>query len=120
MVTFIETTITEVNQNVLGVIVEEHHRDQALINDLLAQFDDAIAVMEACRASVNQEHVDRTAASLDHRTCCSGEALACARSRKCEEELEQLWSVVKVEEERSFQLGANPEPRGSRDFPIGY
>ena len=104
VVTFIETTITEVNANVLGAIVEEHHRDQTLINNLLAQFDDAIAIMEACAASVNQEHTDRTAASLAHRTCRSGEALDCARSRKCEEELEQLWSIVKVEEEEMRRL----------------
>ena len=33
VITFIETTITEVNSNVLSAIVDEHHRDQNLINE---------------------------------------------------------------------------------------
>jgi hypothetical protein len=98
VVTFIETTITEVNRDVLGVIVQEHHEDQQLINDLLARFDRAIAAMEACAASVGQQHADRETASHSHQLCRSDEALSCARSRKCEEELEELWRIVKVEE----------------------
>merc|ERR1719502_2465513 len=39
VITFIETTITEVNRDILGVIVNEHNQDQQLINDLLARFD---------------------------------------------------------------------------------
>jgi hypothetical protein len=120
VVTFIETTITEVNQNVLGAIVDEHNRDQSFIDNLLNVFDTAIAAMEACRDSVNQEHVDRTAASLAHKTCRSGEAVDCARSRKCEAELELLWSAVKREEqtmrgyhreiEREWCVAEHPPP----------
>merc|ERR1719446_484699 len=33
-----------------------------------------------------------------HKECRSGESLACARSRKCEDELEELWRRVVVEE----------------------
>jgi len=98
VVTFIETTITEVNQNVLGAIVDEHNRDQQLINDLLARFDAAVAAMEECAASVEQQHLDRTQASIAHKMCRSGEGIDCARSRRCEEELEELWSIVKIEE----------------------
>merc|ERR1719456_2144805 len=104
VITFIETTITEVNSDVLGVIVDEHHRDQQLINDLLARFDAAIAAMEACAASVRQAHVDREASSHAHQLCRSSEAIDCARSRKCEEELEELWSIVKIEEEEMRRI----------------
>ena len=98
VVTFIETTITEVNRDVLGVIVEEHHFDQDLIDELLARFDTAIAEMEACAASVRQQHTDRDASSHAHQLCRSEESIDCARSRKCEEELEELWRIVKIEE----------------------
>ena len=98
VITFIETTITEVNSNVLGAIVDEHHRDQELIDELLARFDAAIAAMEACALSVGQQHNDRDASSHAHQLCRSSEAIDCARSRKCEEELEELWERVKIEE----------------------
>merc|ERR1719453_49814 len=104
VITFIETTITEVNQDVLGSIVEEHHRDQQLINDLLAEFDAAIAEMEACAASIEQQHVEREASSHAHKLCRSEESISCARSRKCEEELEELWSIVKIEEEEMRRI----------------
>ena len=104
VITFIETTTTEVNSDVLGVIVDEHHRDQQLINDLLARFDAAIAAMEACAASVRQQHVDREASSHAHQLCRSSESIDCARSRKCEEELEELWSIVKIEEEEMRRI----------------
>jgi hypothetical protein len=98
VITFIETTITEVNRDILGVIVEEHNIDQQTIDDLLARFDAAVAAMEACAASVRQQHTDRETASTSHQVCRSNEALSCARSRKCEEELEELWQIVKHEE----------------------
>jgi len=98
VITFIETTITEVNQNVLGTIVHEHHRDQQLINDLLARFDAAVTAMEQCVASIEQQRVDTEASSNIHKVCRSGEALECARSRKCEDELEELWTIVKTRE----------------------
>jgi hypothetical protein len=104
VVTFIETTITEVNENVLSAIVEEHHRDQRLINDLLDRFDAAVAAMEACAASVEQADIDREAASDAHKLCRSSEAIDCARSRKCEEELEELWDIVKHEEEEMREI----------------
>jgi len=104
VITFIETTITEVNQNVLSQIVDEHHRDQALIDALLARFDAAVEAMEAACAEVAQKHTDRLAASMDHKQCRSGEALDCARSRRCEEELEVLWNRVRIEEEEMRRI----------------
>jgi len=104
VVTFITTTIEEVNQNVLGQIVDEHNRDQQLINDLLARFQKAVDDMEECAASVAQAHEDRTQASITHKMCRSGEAIDCARSRKCEEELEELWDRVKIEEQEMRRI----------------
>merc|ERR1740138_1364369 len=60
--------------------------------------------MSACSDSVTAEHVQRTESSVAHRTCRSAEALDCARSRKCEEELEQLWADVRREEEEMRRL----------------
>jgi hypothetical protein len=104
VITFIETTITEVNQNVLGTIVQEHHRDQQLIDDLLARFDTAVAAMEACAASVRQAATDTDTASNSHKVCRSSEAVECARSRKCEDELEELWSIVKTRESEMREI----------------
>merc|ERR1719453_796627 len=104
VITFIETTITEVNQDVLGSIVEEHHRDQQLINDLLARFNTAVDVMDECAATVRQQLTDRQVASVAHRSCRSSEAIDCARSRKCEEELEELWSIVKIQEDEMRRI----------------
>jgi len=104
VITFIETTITEVNRDILGVIVDEHNEDQRLIDDLLARFDAAIAAMEECAASVRQQHTDREAASEHHQICRSEEAISCARSRKCEDELEELWRIVEIEEREMREI----------------
>jgi hypothetical protein len=104
VITFIETTITEVNRDVLGVIVDEHNEDQQLIDDLLARFDAAIAEMVACAASVRQQHTDREGMSTAHQVCRSDEALSCARSRRCEDELEELWRIVKIEEQEMMEI----------------
>jgi len=104
VITFIETTITEVNQNVLGVIVDEHNRDQALIDGLLARFDAAVEAMENACADIQNKHNERMAASIEHKQCRSEEALDCARSRRCEDELERLWSIVRMEEEEMHRI----------------
>jgi hypothetical protein len=98
VVTFIETTITEVNEDVLGAILDEHARDQQLINDLLVRFDDAVSAMEVCAASVRGQHTEREASSTAHKQCRSLESIACARSRRCEGELEEKWRMVQHEE----------------------
>jgi hypothetical protein len=104
VVQFIETTITEVNSEVLGAIVDEHHRDQGIINAILDDFDAAIAEMEACAETVRGQHVERELSSHAHQLCRSDEAIKCARSRKCEEELEELWERVKIEEEEMRRI----------------
>jgi len=104
VITFIETTITEVNQNVLGSIVQEHHRDQQLIDDLLARFDAAVTAMEECAASVEESRVEYETSSTSHKVCRSQESLDCARSRKCEDELQELWNIVKLREHEMKEI----------------
>merc|ERR1719473_219175 len=64
VVQFIEETIAEVNENVLGTIVAEHHRDQNRVNDYLDQIDAAIALMQACADSLENHVTERSQASL--------------------------------------------------------
>jgi hypothetical protein len=119
VITFIETTITEVNQNILGVIVDEHNRDQALINALLKRFQDAVDAMEAACLELEQQHLDLTQMRMEHHECRQDEAITCAYSRKCEDELEHLWGIVRMEEAEmrrihweihgEWCLGAAPE-----------
>jgi len=125
VVTFIETTITEVNSNVLSQIVDEHHRDQALIDALLKRFEDAVTAMEAACLEIQNLHNDRQDMSMEHKQCRHEEALHCARSRRCEEELEQAWIEVKIQEEEmrrihweihgEWCLGNAPEHPGLAD-----
>jgi len=42
--------------------------------------------------------------STDHKQCRSFEALHCARSRRCEEELERAWIEVKIQEEEMRRI----------------
>jgi hypothetical protein len=98
VITFLETTITEVNQNILGVIVDEHNRDQALIDALLLRFQEAVDAMEAACAELEQQHLDITDMRMRHHQCRQDEAVTCAYSRRCEEELEHLWGIVRMEE----------------------
>jgi hypothetical protein len=130
VVTFIETTITEVNRDILGVIVDEHNLDQQHINELLARFDAAVAAMEECAESVRQQHTARGEASHAHQLCRSEESISCARSRKCEEELEELWQIVKLEEEEMRSIhwaihgewcATHPEPpQANLDDPFNW
>jgi hypothetical protein len=104
VIEFIESTIHAVNDEVLGRIVDEHHRDQGIIDGILIDFENAIAEMEACADSIRNQHVERELSSYDHQLCRSEESISCARSRKCEEELEELWERVKIEEDEMRRI----------------
>jgi len=98
VVVFINSTITELNTNVLTSILDEHDRDQLLINEILDSFDEAVTEMVLCRDSILAQQQDAAELSTGHKMCRSDESLACARSRRCEEELEELWRRVVIEE----------------------
>jgi len=99
VVNFIETTITEINQNVLGSIVDEHNTDQAAINTAHAEFAPLDGALSSCRTNVNNLHSARQETSGRHKACRKEEALICARSRQCEEILAGLWGEVQAAED---------------------
>jgi hypothetical protein len=98
VVVFIEDTIAEVTQKVLGSIVREHHRDQAIIDEDVQDIVDAVAEMQTCADKLNSMVESRQEKSDAHKKCRAAEALECAQSRKCEDELKVLWVNVKAEE----------------------
>jgi len=100
VLTFINETIWEIENVILQAIVDDHRRDQELIVASRNRFDAAVADMRACSAQVEEDAAALQGMIQGHKECRAGEALACARSRKCEEELEELWlRVVTVETE---------------------
>merc|ERR1740115_298954 len=59
VITFIETTITEVNSEVLGRITDEHYRDQQLVNDMHGRFQTTIDTLLAAHEASEQMFEDR-------------------------------------------------------------
>jgi len=98
VVTFIDATLAEINNTVLPAILDEHQIDQDEIDRLLEDLQKTVDDLELAAASIADKHNDRTIASDAHKQCRSSEALDCARSRRCEEQLEHAWVVVKREE----------------------
>ena len=71
VLTFINTTITEVNNEVLGAIIDEHDRDQALIYSMIARLQAAVDAMEECAESIRRQHQEREDLSSSHKLCRS-------------------------------------------------
>lgn len=94
---FIETTITEVNVNVLGEITREYNTDQDYIDSLLQRLQDASDAIPDASVYIDQV-ADRTTASDYHKVCRKVEALKCAECRRCESILLELWDHVKTTE----------------------
>lgn len=99
VITFIETTITDIETEVLTAIQTEHEQDQADIYRLLALYAEAVAHLNNARPDIASTHAERLSASDTHKMCRSEEALYCAGSRRCEYQLEEAWKHVKVKEE---------------------
>lgn len=98
VVVFIENTISEITQKVMGGIVREHDSDQRQIDEDLKNLQDAVDSMQICADLLNTQHQGRNDKSDAHKKCRAEEALECASSRKCEAELKVLWGTVKAEE----------------------
>ena len=94
---FIETTITEINTNILGVITDEYTIDQDHIDGLLQRLQDASDAVPAASVYVAQD-AERRSSSDDHKVCRKLEALKCAECRRCESILIELWEHVKTTE----------------------
>merc|ERR1719409_2484364 len=90
VITFVDATNQDINEEVLVAIQSEHDIDQAYINGLCQDF------LNAAQIAVHDSN--RLAASEAHHSCRADEAYACAKSRRCEEQLRQKWITVKHEE----------------------
>merc|ERR1719199_208256 len=98
VITFVDATNQDINEEVLVAIQSEHDIDQAYINGLCQDFLNAIQTLEDQAAEIAVHGSNRLAASEAHHSCRADEAYSCAKSRRCEEQLREKWRVVKHEE----------------------
>jgi len=99
VVQFVESTTTEITSSVFPSIEDEHQTDQKFINDLLQQFQDVVDQLVQDSERLERLKETRTMDSSTHKQCRFEEGVACAHSRRCEEELEEAWRLVEREEE---------------------
>jgi len=98
VIQFTEATSSEITDNVLTAIQAAHDTDQAFLNHICARFAAAVQALSEAADQIELSNTNRIAASAAHHECRAEEALDCARSRRCEEQLRHLWTVVKEEE----------------------
>jgi len=98
VITFVDATNQDINEEVLVAIQSEHDIDQAYINNLCQDFLNAVQALEDQAAAIAVHGTNRLAAQESHHNCRADEAFSCAKSRRCEEQLREKWRVVKHEE----------------------
>jgi hypothetical protein len=98
VITFVDATNQDINEEMLGLIQSEHDIDQAYIDGLCQDFENAVQALERKASDIATHDTNRVAASSTHQTCRAEEAFACAKSRRCEEQLRERWRVVRTEE----------------------
>jgi len=98
VITFVDATNQDINEEVLVAIQSEHDIDQAYINSLCQAFLDAVQALEDQAAQIVLHSQNSDTHCEAHHLCRASEALACAHSRRCEEQLRQKWEEVKHEE----------------------
>jgi hypothetical protein len=98
VITFVDATTQDINEEVLVAIQNEHDIDQAYINSLCQDFLSAVQALEAQSTVIQGHDESRLAARAAHHSCRADEAMACAKSRRCEEQLREKWRIVKHEE----------------------
>jgi Notch-like protein len=98
VITFVDATNQDINEEVLVAIQSEHDIDQAYINSLCQDFLNAVNALEEQAEAIALHDTNRLAASEAHHSCRANEAYKCAKSRRCEEQLRQKWVEVKHEE----------------------
>jgi len=107
VITFVDSTNQEIEQQVLVAIQNEHDVDQAYINNLCQEFEDAIDKMTEELTTIAVLREASNGARHEHHACRADEAFVCARSRRCEEQLRKQWLVVRREEERMREIHGN-------------
>jgi len=104
VITFVDSTNQEINEQVLVAIQNEHDTDQAYIDNLCQDFENAVSEL-ANRTKVVEDLGEASESARDvHHDRRADEALACAVSRRCEEQLRQKWRSVVEEEERMREI----------------
>jgi len=98
VITFVDATTQDINEQVLVAIQSEHDIDQAYINDLCQDFLNAVQLLEDQATAIAVHGSNSQAAQNSHHSCRAEEAFTCAKSRRCEEQLREKWRVVKHEE----------------------
>merc|ERR1719183_2100536 len=97
VITFVEGSLEEMD-DVMDAIQLAHADDQVYIDHINAQFTDAVAALSNHNDGLEALNDQREAASAAHHQCRANEALACAKTRRCEEQLRLLWKEVKARE----------------------
>jgi len=104
VITFVDSTNQESNEQVLVAIQNEHDTDQAYIDNLCPNFQNAVEQLVEEAAVVADHQTSSNDAQEAHHICRAGEAFACSKSRRCEEQLRQKWLNLRLEEEKMCDI----------------
>jgi hypothetical protein len=104
VITFVDATNQDINEEVLVAIQSEHDIDQAYIDNLCQDFLNAVQALEDQAAAIEVHGSNSASAQHAHHSCRADEAYACANSRRCEEQLRQKWATVKHEESEMREI----------------
>ena len=98
VVSFVDSTVAEINEEVLPAIQSEHDSDQQFVNDELAEFDTCLETLTDAEAGLSGLEGGFNEDLSGHQYCRSEESVICAKSRRCESQLITLWEHVRREE----------------------
>jgi len=98
VVSFVDSTIAEINEEVLPAIQREHDNDQQFVIDELAEFDTCLTALAEREGDLSDLEGTFNEELSEHQYCRSEESVICAKSRRCESQLITLWEHVRREE----------------------
>jgi len=98
---FIGATTNEIGGEggIMEQIQREHDADQLYVDTLMARFQTAVDTLTNSMIAIGVHKSGCENSGRAHHQCRAEEAFACARSRRCEEQLRSLWVHVKAAEE---------------------
>jgi len=96
---FIGATTSEIENDIMVQIQAEHDADQTYVDLLMARFQTAVDALANSAITIGVSQAGCENSGRAHHQCRAEEAYACARSRRCEEQLRVLWVHVKAAEE---------------------
>jgi len=104
VITFVDATSSEIEDEVLVAIQNEHDSDQLAIDGVCTRFTTAVNELADVRDQASVYATAYESSSVAHQTCRAEEAYVCARSRRCEEQLRLLWLRVKEAEQEMREI----------------